>query len=69
MHIDNYSIGITVLGSMRLSTSELVSFILFSKVDIGGVAGTWEKPAAVLVSTFKNKTKPVLKLLVYMHCY
>ena len=35
------------------------SLILFSKFNTNRVASTWEVPVVVLLSTFKNKTRPV----------
>ena len=50
-------------SAFTLASSELgqTGLVLFSKVDISKVTAryTCEVPAVVLVSAFKNKTKPV----------
>ena len=60
LHLNN-NVLMGIYSAFTLETSELgqTGLILFSKVNINRVTGTWEVPVVVLVSVFKNEIKPV----------
>ena len=48
-------------SAFTLATSEpcQTGLVPFSKADISRTTGTWQVPVSLLISAFKNGTKPV----------